>query len=152
MIPSENGSVFGEIWYVTFQKSSKNSPHICDCISVCPQASEKVPGHQIKYIQTLKEANHYMLATGCSTEDIPYSTAFRKWPSSVSQSFSDGRMRSSTSSSLLLGGSEENQDEASRKYFLLILPGCGGTQIERQFATVHLAEVLFEGIVEELKS
>jgi hypothetical protein len=62
MIPSENGLVFGEIWYVTSQKNSKNSPHIHDCISVRPQASGKVPGHQIKYIQTLKEANHYMWA------------------------------------------------------------------------------------------
>src|ERR1700683_117913 len=61
--------------------------------------------------RTAHSGKNTPVLTGCCTKHIPCSTAFHKWLSSVSQSFSDGRMRSPTSSSLSLGGFEENQDE-----------------------------------------
>src|SRR5882724_1391905 len=60
MILSEKGSVLGESWYVTSQKIQIFSSHICDCLSVLLQASEQAPGHQIEFIQTQRDANHYM--------------------------------------------------------------------------------------------
>jgi len=65
MIPFKKGLVFGEFWYVTSQKIKKIqffSSHIRNHVSVLPQASKQALGHQREFIQTLRDANHYMTA------------------------------------------------------------------------------------------